>query len=138
MLASGGRIKPIEPFTPDEAIFYDVPYGCFASDLDGHRVCNRLVKMELLDENAQRVEIPEEIEGIFPCVEQLEHDLMRVRILESGGLYFVYVELNVNLWSPCTLYFYNSAQQRLVKLYEWNAQEVIALRILSAQGLLAL
>ena len=138
MLASQKRIKPIAQFIPDEAAFYDVPNDCFESYIMDNKVLNRLLKMELSDLNGKSVEITENIEGIFKCIEQLEHDLWRIRIIKSGELYFVYVELNVNLWSPCALYFYNSAEKRLVELYTWDGQEVIALHVRSIEGLLAL
>ncbi len=136
-LASRKRIQPAEQFVPDDAVFYDVPSSCFESYIDGD-VLNRLIKMELLDANGEHVEITETIEDIFRCIEQLEHDLWKVRIIEVNGLYFAYVELNVNWWTPCTLYFYNSAQQQLVDLYTWDFEEVTALRIRSIKGLLEL
>lgn len=137
-LASGGRIRPAEVFAADAAAFYDVPHGCFGSYIDGNRVLNRLAYVDLLDAEGEHVEITADIEGIFQCLEQLEHDLFRIRIIETGGEYFAYVELNVNWWSPCTLYFYNREQQRLVELYRWNGEEVTALHIRSAEGLRAL
>lgn len=136
-LASGQRIQPIESFVPDEAVFYEVPRGCFESYIDD-KVLNRLVRMELLDAEGRPVEISEDIESIFRCVEQLEHDLFTVRIIETKGLYFVYVELNVNLWLPCTLYFYNPEERRLVELYTWDSKKIVALHVRSEEGLMAL
>lgn len=134
-LASGGRICPAQAFTADAAAFYDVPHDCFETYIDDNKVLNRLTHVELLDAEGERVEITEDIEGIFQCLEQLEHDLFKIRIIETSGEYFAYVELNVNWWKPCTLYYYNRERQRLVELYCWNYEEVTALHIRSAEAL---
>ena len=52
--------------------------------------------------------------------------------------YFVYVEKNVNLWSPCALYYYDREAKRLTELYTWDDEKVVGIRMISADRLHAL
>ena len=48
-------------------------------------------------------------------------------------MYFVYVELNVNLWTPCTLYYYAPRESRLYEVDRWDNMEVIGIHIRDMQ-----
>ena len=63
------------------------------------------------------------MDDIFKKIALLEHDLLTVRIFDISGEYFVYVELNVNLWTPCSLYYYNQDSRELIQLFEFSNKE---------------
>ena len=130
-LADGGRIRPVAPFETDPMAAYDAPPGCFESDIDRARnaIVNRLVRMELRDADGNEAPVDAQRARVLRRVAGLEHDLLAVRLLETGGETFVYVELNVNLWSPCVLYWYDGEADRLVELCKWDACEVVGLRV---------
>ncbi|MBR3929823.1 MAG: hypothetical protein IKJ65_12580 [Clostridia bacterium] len=41
--------------------------------------------------------------------------------------------MNVNLSSPCTLYYYNPEARSLAEIYEWNGEIVAAIKVLKPQ-----
>ena len=130
-LASNGRIRLTEAFEPDAATTYTVPHGCFESyiDRDKNKVLRRLDHMALEDENQNQVPVSETQAKIFHRIAGLEHCMYGIRFIETGGQTFVYLELNVNLWTPCCLYWYNDEADALVLLHQWDAEEVIGLRL---------
>ena len=133
-LASGKRIMESEPFAPDEMQVYDVPGSCFESYIDD-KVRNRLKKAALLDSSGNSVPVTQDMEKLFSCLAQLEHAFLEIQIIETGGEYFAYVQLNVNLWTPCALYHYDRESAALTELYTWDNRKISGLR-LRAPGLL--
>ncbi len=130
-LASGERICLSEAFEPDAATVYTVPNACFESyiDRDRNKVLNRLDHIALEDEARNQVPVSEMHARIFHRIAELEHGMFGIRLIETGGQTFVYLELNVNLWTPCCLYWYNRDADALVLLHEWDDEEVIGLRL---------
>ena len=130
-LANNQRIRLSETFEPDEMTILTVPYDCFESYVDRgkNKVLNRLDHMELKDADRNPISVSDEQSRIFRHLAELEHDLMDIRFIETGGETFVYLELNVNLWTPCCLYWYDHEKDTLVLLHEWDAQEVIGLHL---------
>ncbi len=130
-LASSQRIRPAEPFETDETNIWRVPPECFECYIDQNqnKILNRLVDIRLLDRQDAPVDPNKAVERLLHCLAQLEHDMMSIEILETGGEYFAYVELNVNWWSPCRLFYYDRNQDRLVELYTWNDERVVGLRL---------
>lgn len=130
-LASGGRICLSEAFEPDAAAVYTVPNDCFVSYIDSgrNRILNRLDHMALVDEARNQVPVSEMHARIFQRIAELERAVLDIRLIETGGQTFVYLELNVNLWTPCCLYWYDRDADALVLLHKWDAEEVIGLRL---------
>ena len=130
-LAGGQRIQPAEPFVPDDATVWQVPRECFESWIDRaqNRIRNRLVSAHLEDANGHPAAPNDTVLGLLHCLEQLEHEMLVIQVLQAGNDYFAYVETNVNLWSPCTLYHFDRERQKLVELYTWNGEKVIGLRL---------
>ena len=130
-LADGERIRLSEAFEPDEVTVYTVPYECFESyiDRDKNEVLNRLDHIALLDTDGNQISVSETQAKVFYRIAELEHALMRIRFIETEGQIFVYLELNVNLWTPCCLYWYDRDADALVLLHEWDAEEVVGLRL---------
>lgn len=128
-LASNGRICLTAAFEPDTATTYTVPYGCFKSYADRNKILNRLDHMALEDKNRNQVPVSETQAKIFQRIAELEHSIINIRFIETGGQTFVYLELNVNLWTPCCLYWYDCEADALVLLHEWDAEEVIGLHL---------
>lgn len=136
-IADHERYKPCDPFEPDESTVYNVPLGCFCSYIDHekNKVLNRLDHVAITDEHGNPLKPSQVINDIFKQVAALEHDLLKVRIIDISGEYFVYVELNVNLWTPCSLYYYNQENHELIRLYEFSDRETLELYIVSVDRL---
>ena len=62
-------------------------------------------------------------------------NVMRSSQVDIDGEYFVYVEFNVNLWSPNSIYYYNQPSDKLIELYTFNAEDVQGIHILSPEKL---
>lgn len=52
-----------------------------------------------------------------------------MKIFKLDDEYFVYAELNVNLWYPCTLYYYNQEISELIELYKFDDEEITGIKI---------
>ena len=136
-IADGERLKPCDPFVADDMTIYYVPHQCFESyiDRDKNMVLNRLNYVAVTDEEGTRLETPPIAQDIFEQVAHLEHDLFGIKLFALEDEWFVYVELNVNWWLPCDLYYYNATEKKLVELVEFNNKEVQGLHILSRDRL---
>lgn len=134
-VADRHRLMPCDPFPVDEATIYQVPYGCFKSYIDNNKVLNRLVRVEIRDEAGQPCGQFPIMDDIFQQIATLEHDLFVVRIYDVSGEYFVYVELNVNWWDPCDLYYYDQERHELIQLYELAEKETVGIHIVSTDRL---
>ncbi len=130
-LASDRRMRLTDAFEPDVSATYTVPHGCFESytDRSKNKVLNRLNYMALMDADQKQLTVSEKQARVFRRIAELEHDLFMIRFIETGGQIFVYIELNVNLWDPCDLYWYDPDADSLVLLHEWDNEEVIGLRL---------
>ena len=130
-LASNGRFRLTDAFEPDTATTYTVPNDCFESyvDRNKNKVLNRLDHMALETEDQNPVPVSEIQIKIFHRIAELEHGMFDIRFIETGSQIFVFLELNVNLWTPCCLYWYDCEADALVLLHEWDAEEVIGLRL---------
>ena len=124
LLASKRRIHSCDPFTADEAI-----------DRAQNKVLNRLVSVAVTDGNGTPLEAPAVLPDIFAQIATLEHTLFDIRILDVSSEYFVFLKLNVNLHTPCELYYYNQQIGKLIELYSFNNRELLGLHVMSVERL---
>lgn len=128
-LASGNRLKLSEPFTPDAMETYEVPDDCFETYMDD-QVRSRLVRMALTNENGQAVEITPELAALFEETERtVEHEIINMNVLRVSEELFVYIELNVNLWTPCDLYYFSPETSKLIRVKRWDNEKVVGIRL---------
>lgn len=137
LLASKRRIHSCDPFTADEATVYYVPSECFDAYIDRaqNKVLNRLVSVAVTDGNGTPLEVPAVLPDIFAQIATLEHTLFDIRILDVSSEYFVFLKLNVNLHTPCDLYYYNQQIGKLIELYSFNDRELLGLHVMSVERL---
>ena len=108
-IASFRRIQACDDFTPDAVTVYD-----YYADQDSEQS-----KMD-----------PAVIADICGAMAALDdHATMNYKIFLDGETYFLYRELNVNLWIPCELYYYDTVQKKLYLLYTFDDEKVTAIRI---------
>lgn len=131
-LTTDGKANETEPFTPDEMEIFSVPvYQCFEwySIEFENKNYTYISEMILKDEDGNDVEITPIISDIFKETLAIDHDIFAMKIFKVDDEYFMYAELNVNLWYPCTLYYYNQEMSRLVELYNFDDEEIIGIKI---------
>ena len=140
VIGRGRQSMSCEPFAPDEATVYYVADGCIESYIDEEKnaVLNRLVKVMATDEDGNALAVPTDFNELFIEIAKQKHDMPVIRIFDDGGEYFVFVILNVNLWTPCDLYYYDREAKKLTMLYESDGDEVTGIHIISSELLHAL
>lgn len=116
---------------------YYVPSECFDAYIDRaqNKVLNRLVSVAVTDGNGTPLEAPAVLPDIFAQIATLEHTLFDIRILDVSSEYFVFLKLNVNLHTPCELYYYNQQIGKLIELYSFNDRELLGLHVMSVERL---
>lgn len=132
-IASHGRLMRTA-FTPSpDTVFYTVPDGCF--DWYSNKA-NKLNRIALVDADGNEASLPLDIlEPLFREIGKINHAVLLVQIIQSGDAVFAYVELNVNLWSPCRLYYYRQEDEKLTELYTFNDERIVDLAVLSPERL---
>ncbi len=68
------------------------------------------------------------IYNILNEIVYLEHDLMKIKIIQTNKNYYVVTELNVNLWSPYEFYYYDKKSNKLKYIYTFDDEEIIGVK----------
>jgi len=131
-ISGDGKAQQTDPFVPDAMTVTRIDRSSLESYIDRgqNKVLNRLQEVYVCDDNGNRIPNTDPlVDAVMHQAAKLEHDIMELRMLQTGGETFLYTELNVNLWCPCELYWYDPVEDRLVELYTFNELEVVGLRV---------
>ena len=134
-LADGQRIRETAPFAPEPMTVYAVPGPSEVSVQQIRQNADKKASLTTLgmeDEDGNTVPLTEDFTAILKRLDEIDHWVMTAKIMEVQGRLFVYTELNVNLWTPCTLYQYDPDSGQLTELYTWDNQEPVGLRLRGA------
>ena len=119
-----GRMQQIDAFTGDDInVYHAEGYHVQVFDENGD------VAVQLFDEDGMPVENTPEMEAVLRAAGTIDHWIMQCRVLQAGEAWFLYVELNVNLWSPCELYWYDPARDGLVEIVRLDGKKTVGLRV---------
>lgn len=129
-IGSYGRRQPTQTFESDPVEILTAANDCFENYVEGQSP-NRLLRAALVDTNGQPVELTDVESRIFELAAEQEHVIMEMRILRVGEHRFVTLDLNVNLWSPHVVLYYDPDADQLIKLHTYDATSVIGLKILN-------
>jgi len=135
IVAKGQRVWKCGSFSVDPWIVYSVPNECFECYLDGNEFVNRLVYVSVLDEDSNPCNTSDVMNDIFEQIARLKHNFLKVRIYNLNDEYFVYIELNANWMTPCTLYYYNQSNRSLVKLCGFENRQILGIHVLLLEKL---
>lgn len=102
---------------------------CFETSVEENRVMNRLVHVALTDSDGNPAKSTPVIDRIFEKAAGIPHGILKMYILRQGEHHFVVAELNVNMFSPCKLFYFDQKRDQLTELYSYDATEVIGLRV---------
>lgn len=128
-IGAGQTRRVTEEFISDAAeILYADP-GCFDSSVEGGKVQNHLLKISLTDAEGNPIESTPVIDRIFAEAAELDHSILKMYIIRREEHHFPVIELNVNMWWPCGLYYYDQTSNRLIELYTYDATEITGLKI---------
>lgn len=127
-----GRVKQeCDPFATDGMTVYTVDSHGLESYIDRkkNKVLNRLHYIRIEDDQGNEITPTPLMKAIVTRAAELEHDIMEMHIFQVGEEIFLQTELNVNLWCPVELYWYDQQNDRLVELYTFDGLEVVGMRI---------
>lgn len=135
-LTTDGKATETEAFTPDDIDIYNVNYSKYSHHITFKNSSFRcMYDITLTDENGNNIEITPVITDIINQIKDIDHDTFKIKIFKLDDEYFVYAELNVNLWYPCTLYYYNQEISELIELYKFDDEEITGIKIHSLDPL---
>lgn len=76
-----------------------------------------------------RKEINNNLKNMVTQVSKINRDIIGNKIFVIDNLYFVEVELNVNMWSFYELYYYDIKNNKLIKYYTFDNVDIIWIKI---------
>ena len=103
---------------------------CFDSyiDHDKNKVLNKLTMntCKVLDNDDNEVQYNDDILSIIKLISKLEHEIVSNDIVVLNNEYYVIVSLNVNWWTPYSLYKYEN--NTLKKVITLDGENIIAIK----------
>jgi len=83
-----------------------------------------------VEKDGELSEPDEVMKRMFELVhEQAEHWIINLRVYKVGDEYFIRTMLNVNLWTPYELFWYDAEKDELVLLHTFDGQEIVGIRL---------
>lgn len=129
-VCEAGKVQKTEPFESDPVQIYETDIGCFQGNDGENRQeqANVCAYMALKDENGEAVEVTPVFERIFRKAAENKHWIFTMNILQMENEIYVSVELNVNLWVPCVLSYYDEEKNELVEIMTLDDVKYVGLR----------
>ena len=112
----------------DEVVDLD---RCFESyiDRDKNKVLNKyLDNCYMINQNGEDLSNESIYQDIAIQVSLLEHDMFDIKIYKIGDEYYVTRGLNVNLYVPYDLFKYDIENNKLIRIYQTNDEEIIGFK----------
>ena len=110
-----------ETFEPDAVTVYRATFA---------EADNNFGSLSIYDANGRETEANASVkEALASIVSDAEHWILEAKVFEDGGFIFVAAQLNVNLYSPCEFYVYDTEAKTLQLYAEWNNIDVLALAV---------
>ena len=127
---ASGKSRRCEAFTPDTCVFYTADYADFDTSALRSRRVNTLVATTLYDSVGNTITPNETMIAMMrAAAEQIHHAIFDFQIIVvNGQRYFAFVKLNVNWWTPCTLYEYDNGQLR--ELCQWDNMRLLSIGLI--------
>ncbi len=125
-----GRAKNTERFTPDVVERYDALHDNFSATIERNTVVNHLRGTLVTDADGKAVSAEGVLSDILTAAaETIQHEMICLDILKDGDSYFAVVKLNVNWWSPCELYRYDTTTKKLSRLCSWDSTDIVGIAL---------
>lgn len=127
---NNGKSKATDAFSADDAEFYTVSRESFTHDIVDNHIQNSIENLVVTDKDGNVAETDETVTAVIELtVEKMEHSITKLTVIQAKEECFVVVHLNVNLWSPCELYRYDSAAGDLEELEQWDNVDIIGIAL---------
>ncbi len=131
MVYDNGKAEKTAPFALDDtAEFYTTAYK--TSNMENIYIQPRfsLQNTLLLDSDGEIIEADEStIELMQAVADTMKHDIAQLTIIKVEDQMFAFVWLNVNWFSPCELYRYDTETKTLGLLCKWDNVDITGVAI---------
>ena len=131
MVYDNGKAEKTAPFALDDtAEFYTTAYK--PSNMANIYIQPRfsLQNTLLLDSDGEIIEADEStIELMQAVADTIRHDILQLTIVKVEDQMFAFVWLNVNWFSPCELYRYDTETKTLGLLCKWDNVDITGVAI---------
>ena len=119
----------VKKFKADDTKTYYL-YNCYDSSIKDDGIRNDITdNCVMYDENKNIIQKNNEIEKIISLVANTEtHSITSVKILDKNGNYYVRVRLNVNLWCPYELYYFDKDNNKLKLIHTFSEKDVVGIK----------
>lgn len=121
-----GKIKKIDKFNNQSQKI--TVNGCY-DDYILKGIKLNLKKCVFINDKKEEIKINNDLKNIVTQVSKINHDIIGNKIFVIDNLYFVEVELNVNMWSPYELYYYDIKNNKLIKYYTFDNIDIVGIKI---------
>jgi hypothetical protein len=123
-----GNVRETDPFTPEDASFYQAETGDFSARIVHGKIVNTLMRTDLTDENGTTLPADTAMSALMQAAaDTIDHDIAQFTIIKAQDDYFTLVKLNVNWSDPATLYRYNADSGTLTVLHQWDGVDLLGI-----------
>lgn len=125
----GGMEKLDNAFEVDDVEMFTADVNNFTTEVKNNKVVNSLVSTTVIDNSGNEVEADTEVIGLLNTLsDTVDHEIIQAKIIKDGQKYFVAVQTNVNLQSPCVFYEFDQNEGTLEELCTWDDVEIVGVR----------
>ena len=127
---SAGVHRKIKSFQSDPIQIYHVT-DCYHSDIVSGKVKNLLTldKAIKTDINDKKVLLTDTDKDVLTELSDIDHEIMKTKMININNETYVVVLLNVNLWSPYCLYHYDQKKKCLKEIKTFDGEDVIGIKL---------
>lgn len=131
MVYDNGKAEKTAPFALDDtAEFYTTAYKTSNMEIIYIQPRFSLQNTLLLDSDGEIIEADEStIELMQAVADTMKHDIAQLTIVKVEDQMFAFVWLNVNWFSPCELYRYDTETKTLGLLCKWDNVDITGVAI---------
>ena len=119
-----------EAFAVDDAEVYIADVNNFSAKTENGKVVNTLISTVVMNSEGKEVEADETLSNLLQIVaDTVKHDILEAKMFKEGQMYYIAVQTNVNLQSPCDFYQYNPSDGKISYLNSWDDVNVLGVAL---------
>lgn len=131
MVYDNGKAEKTEAFTQDDtAEFYTAVHDDFKAEIVHNKLKITLQNTHLYSPDGKIIAADESFAELMQAVaDTMKHDILQLTIIKVEDQMFAFVWLNVNWFSPCELYRYDTETKTLGLLCKWDNVDITGVAI---------
>ena len=126
-----GKAEKTEAFTQDDtAEFYTAVHDDFKAEIVHNKLKITLQNAHLYSPDGEIIEADESIVDLMQALaDKIRHDILQLTIIKVENQVFAFARLNVNWFSPCELYRFDTEAKTLGLLCKWDSVDIAGVAI---------